>query len=83
MVHVVRATEVLVAPVVVGICDVGVMVKSAQVLRRLTDTPTGSITFFLCLAGLGGDQCQRDGADGSNANSTKHGEFLRWDGKAA
>ena len=83
MVQVVRTAVVLVAPIIVWVRDVRVVIKAAQVLGRLTDTPTGSISFFLCLANFACDQSQRDSANGDNANLTNHGEFLRWDGVAA
>lgn len=72
VVHVVGTTIVFVTPVVLGVRYVRVVIKTVQVLRRLTGAPTGSITFFLCLTGLVGDQRQRDSANGDNANLTNH-----------
>ncbi len=74
MVHVVRTAIVLVTPVVLGVRDVRVVIEAAKVLRSLPGSPTGSITFFLCLAGLTCDQRERDSANGNNANSSNHGD---------
>lgn len=52
MVQTVRTAEVLIAPIVVWVGDVRIVIEAAKVLRSLPVTPTCSITFFLCLAGL-------------------------------
>lgn len=74
MVQAVGTTVVLVTPVVLRVRYVRVVVETVEVLRSLPGSPTGSITFFLRLAGFATDQSQRDGTNGNNANLTNHGD---------